>query len=263
MEALTNPQIITNPVEQVRPLLERPTYGFVNTRSILDAFATVGWAPVSTQYAAARVPARMGYQKHIVRLRHPDYRALEVDNTIPELVLLNSHDGGSSMQLLWGAYRVVCSNGMIVGRTFEAIRVVHSARVVEKLPAAIQAMMDNFGRFAGSVKMLSERTMTQAAVDKLVRTCYDARLDGIRDVVSVDYTLPALRREDQGNDAWTVFNRVQEKLLRGGVEYVKNLRNAEGKVVGQKQMTTRKAGAVPAQVKYNQLAYDTVMELVG
>jgi hypothetical protein len=37
---------------------------------------------------------------------------------VPEIILLNSHDGSSSYQMLPGLFREVCQNGLICGETF-------------------------------------------------------------------------------------------------------------------------------------------------
>jgi hypothetical protein len=40
---------------------------------------------------------------------------------VPEIILLNSHDGSSSYQMIPGMFRFVCTNGMICGQTFGEI----------------------------------------------------------------------------------------------------------------------------------------------
>jgi hypothetical protein len=50
-----------------------------------------------------------------------------VGEEIPELVLVNSHDGTSGYQLMAGIFRLVCSNGLVVqSADFGSIRVHHS-----------------------------------------------------------------------------------------------------------------------------------------
>ena len=49
---------------------------------------------------------------------------------VPEIILLNSHDGSSSYQMIPGMFRFVCTNGMICGQTFGEIRVPHKGDVV-------------------------------------------------------------------------------------------------------------------------------------
>jgi hypothetical protein len=86
---------IVNPIEQVVPASKmKPTYGFVSTRSILDTFSAHGWKKVSSQVSRANKMENNGFQKHIIRLEHPDYQTIggltEGNNSRPQLVFLNS-----------------------------------------------------------------------------------------------------------------------------------------------------------------------------
>lgn len=48
---------------------------------------------------------------------------------VNEIVLLNSHDGTSSDQMLAGMFRFVCSNGLVCGDTVADVRVPHKGDV--------------------------------------------------------------------------------------------------------------------------------------
>lgn len=54
-------------------------------------------------------------------------------NQVPEIILLNSHDGSSSYQMLPGLFRTVCCNGLVCGESFGEVRVPHKGNVVEKV----------------------------------------------------------------------------------------------------------------------------------
>ncbi|MGF6755119.1 hypothetical protein P3T16_002514 [Paraburkholderia sp. GAS42] len=56
---------------------------------------------------------RREYTKHMLRLRHAKQITGDEAN---EIVLLNSHDGMSSYQMLAGVLRFVCQNGYGRGR---------------------------------------------------------------------------------------------------------------------------------------------------
>lgn len=50
------------------------------------------------------------HTKHMLRLRH----ASQINGAeAKEIVLLNSHDGTSSYQMVAGMFRFVCSNGLV------------------------------------------------------------------------------------------------------------------------------------------------------
>lgn len=52
---------------------------------------------------------------------------------VPEIIILNSHDGASSFQLLPGIFRSVCTNSLVCGQSFGEIRVPHRGDVVGKV----------------------------------------------------------------------------------------------------------------------------------
>ena len=54
-------------------------------------------------------------------------------NQVPEIILLNSHDGSSSYPMLPGLFRTVCCNGLVCGESFGEVRVPHKGNVVEKV----------------------------------------------------------------------------------------------------------------------------------
>jgi hypothetical protein len=66
------------------------------------------------------------HTKHMMRLRH----ASQINGAeANEIVLLNSHDGTSSYQMLAGMFRFVCSNGLVCGDTVADVRVPHKGDV--------------------------------------------------------------------------------------------------------------------------------------
>lgn len=256
---------MNSPINAQKALIERESYGFANTRDILDVFSQHGWREVSQQVVKVRKPEREGYQKHLIRLENdamPAIQGLSRDNaTKPQLVIVNSHDGTSSLQMLWGLFRLVCANGLVAGTAINGVRLVHSRSIVDKLPEAIRYMLDNFPVFQQQVEMLQGRVLSEAAQAELVRVLYNARLANIRNIQNIDYSLRVRRPEDNAPDAYTVFNRVQEVLVRGGIRYTYERPTEQG---GQLvATTTRGLSSVNSQVKLNQLAFDTVLNLAA
>jgi hypothetical protein len=54
--------------------------------------------------------------------------------------------------------------------------------------------------------------------------------------VNIMEVLEATRTEDQGNDLWAVFNRVQEKVLGGSYSYGRKQRKARSVTSFQKDI---------------------------
>lgn len=261
-----------NPIEATNAFVKRESYGFVNTRDVLSVFEANGWKPVNTQVAKVKKAERQGFQKHLIKLEHADFQTIpgltDANRSKPQLVVLNSHDGTSSLQVLWGLLRIACLNGIIAGTGLNGVRLVHSKSITDRLPDAIQYMLDNLPKFHSQIAALQGLQLSQDAQAELIKTLYDARLSGIGRLEYVQYNLANLQRaEDKATDAYTVFNRVQETLMRGGIRYgyTKEIRDESGNVVAERlvETTTRRIASVSSQVKLNQLAYDTALKLAA
>jgi len=101
-------------------------YKFVPTIEVVDLLRDRGFMPVRAQQSRSRIEGKGEFTKHLLRFRH-DSMIDDSGEEIPELVLVNSHDGTSSYQLMAGIFRLICSNGLIVqSADFGSIRVHHS-----------------------------------------------------------------------------------------------------------------------------------------
>ena len=54
-----------------------------------------------------------------------------------EVVMINSHNGSCSYQLMAGIFRLVCTNGLIVGARIAAINIRHMGHTGEEVIAAL------------------------------------------------------------------------------------------------------------------------------
>lgn len=262
-----------NPIEQtMASTLVKPSYSFISTAEILQAFEAQGWTPANIHIAKTRVEARQGFQKHIVRLNHPDFTSIaglsNNNASRPQLCLLNSHDGSAALRLFYGVLRIACLNGIIAGSVLKSFRVVHSGNVTGNLSTGIEYMTSNISELTKVVTALSQARFSLSAECELVHGLVDARLANVRNVVNVNYNSATrvLRAQDTGSDAYTVFNRIQESLVRGGIEYTYNKEikdKATGQVIDIKQVTTktRRLSSVSSQLALNQKAFDLAVKL--
>ena len=92
-------------------------YQPISTSAIIEKLKSEGFYPTWAAQTMSQNPERKAFTKHMVRFRREDV-AVNSGGIYPELVLVNSHDGLSSYRLMAGLFRVVCSNGMIVGRSY-------------------------------------------------------------------------------------------------------------------------------------------------
>jgi hypothetical protein len=90
-------------------------YTYVPTVAVIEGMLKAGFQPFNATQSRSRIEGKSEFTKHMIRFRSQDTSAaLVVGDTVPEIVLINSHDGTSAYQLSAGFYRLVCSNGLMV-----------------------------------------------------------------------------------------------------------------------------------------------------
>src|SRR3546814_3036217 len=87
----------------------------------------------------------------MIRLRHASQINGREAN---EIILLNSHDGTSSYQMLAGMFRFVCQNGLVCGDTVADVRVPHKGDRSEEHTSELQSLM----RISYAVFCLKKKT---------------------------------------------------------------------------------------------------------
>ena len=128
-------------------------YTFIPTTRILSVLEDEGWIPTSASQVNSHQEGNKQFAKHLIRLRRDEAIAPEVDKTIPEIVLFNSHNGKSNYDLRMGLYRFVCSNGMVVSDAeFGSIKIRHMGYTDEQVVKASQEFIDNSTRIMNVVQ---------------------------------------------------------------------------------------------------------------
>jgi hypothetical protein len=77
----------------------KPTYRFINTAEVLQAPLEAGFHPSAAQQTRTRSGTDPTYARHMIRLRRTR-ESLTLVDCIPEICLINAHDG-TSVYLRW------------------------------------------------------------------------------------------------------------------------------------------------------------------
>jgi hypothetical protein len=227
---------------------ERPSsnvserYGHISTADILNALMAEGFEIRSAQQQRVNADHRQGFQKHLIRLRHPD-AGQTLEGLFPEVVLINSHDGSSSYQLMAGMYRLVCTNGLVVGDTFESIKVRHtpkaasevieaSFKIIKELPEVTERVIE-----MDSIVLNDHERRAFARAALTLR--YEDNDDGMSTAPIQPESLLRVRRSaDMKPTLWNTFNVAQENLTKGGMKYQQGRRRQSvRKITGLDQDT--------------------------
>lgn len=200
-----------NPIESTSalPTLSK-AYRHANTAELQSFVESMGYTLFKQVVTKTRRVERRGYQKHMLIFDHP---SLDLGGERIQLMLINSHDGTSSLRVMLGVYRIVCANGLIVGSTLREYRVIHAHdNFLPRVYSAINDVIDQAAHVANTIKRLKDTIITAADQDNLFRAAFEYRFK--QKVFS--FTVPVPRVEDMGTELYRAFNRAQEVLLTGG-----------------------------------------------
>jgi hypothetical protein len=217
-------------------------YRFIPTINVVHGLRQAGFFPVAAMQSRTRVEGKQNFAKHILRFRHENNLDLQKGDILPEIVLVNSHDGSSSYQLRAGLYRCVCSNGLIDGDEKFCRKVRHSGDVITQV---VESANDLIELVPLSFKKAHEWAQIELKPEHKEIFAESAALlkwDIEDSPIAPDKLLKPRRFQDQKNDLWTTFNIVQENVMRGRTRY--NLED------GHRQRT-RPVNSVDGNVKLN------------
>jgi len=215
--------------------------------------------PMSAQEQRVVVDERRAFQKHVLHFQHRDslQGLLNVGDSRPELVLVNSHDRSSAYQMHAGMYRLICSNGMVVSdSTFERVSIRHTGSAAADVAEASVKLVENIPAIVAKVAQLKARIMTPAEIAALSITAATLRFGDDCSLwpIRAAMLLTPKRHEDNRNDLWTVYNRIQENLIKGGVKDY-SIRKPDGKRFGK----TRAVVSIATSLDINKKLWDAAV----
>lgn len=215
-------------------------YTYVPTIDVLSGLRKEGFQPFMVAQGRTRVPGKADFTKHMLRLRHAgDISAQEAN----EIILINSHDGTSSYQMLAGVFRFVCCNGMVCGDTIEDIRIKHSGDIVHNVISGAFDVLDGFGLIREVTSEMKQLTLSRPEQVVFAEAALSIKYDEQEDAPFDSAELLRTRRaDDRDPSLWTTFNKIQENVIRGGIA---------GRNANNRRTRTREVTAIDNNVKLN------------
>jgi hypothetical protein len=195
-------------------------YTHIPTSQVIEDMITLGWTPVSAQEVKAR--KGKGFQKHIIRFQNQNITITgrDGDDVFPELLLTNSHDGKNAFHLRVGLYRLVCSNGLVIADDeFSNVAIRHMGYTFEELRQQVVALIDTLPNLVQKINIFRDTPLTDEQMTEFALKAAQYRWKNQTITIEPADLLAVERGEDNGSDLWAVFNRVQEKLVNGGINY--------------------------------------------
>jgi hypothetical protein len=229
-------------------------YTFIPTAQVLSGLMRAGFVAVQARQVATRRASPL-HALHAVRLRRR-YESISLRDSVPEILLWNSHNGKSHYELRMMVYRAVCTNGLIVSRgAFPTLRIAHRGDIVNDVVTGALEISERFDLLAAQVERMEARRMLrddqiQFAERALALKYPDLTQSGMKP----SQLLTIRRPEDVAENLYTVLNRVQENLTRGGLIR----RSGSGRL-----LRTRRVTSIRSDIRLNAQLWDLATEVLA
>jgi hypothetical protein len=244
-------------------------YTYIPTSEVIAALMREGFQPFKAAQSRSRIEGKSEYTKHMIRFRHADSVALANPEAIPEVVLINSHDGTSAYKLFGGIFRMICTNGMIVAdELIGSLSVQHKGNIVHDV---IEGSFQIIGQTAKTLDVVNDwgnlqlTSGEQGAFADAARELRFADAEGtIKTPITAAQLLAPRRQEDANGtirwrgdstvgpkpDLWHTLNVVQENVIKGGLHGVQRGTDERGRMT-RRNVTTREVRGIDQDVKLN------------
>lgn len=232
-------------------------YRFVPTIDVLDALRDEGFFPVGVKASRSRTEEGAEFVKHHIRLRREkdlNTKLTTFDQVIPELALTNSHNGTSGFILDAALHRLVCSNGLVCAMSQGALRYRHMGGdgLIGRVIEGAYEIVNDFPLIADSVEEWSGIELSRPQQIAFARSALPLRFEE-GSGIQPEQLLAPKRMGDRKPDLFTVFNVVQENIIRGGLNAGRTKRGV--------RQTTRGITSVDRDLKLNRSLWTLASEM--
>lgn len=216
-------------------------YSYIPTAAVLTELRKEGFQPFMVCQTRVRDEGKREHTKHMLRLRHANQINAREAN---EIILLNSHDGTSSYQLLAGMFRFVCQNGLVCGDTVADVRVPHKGDVAGHVIEGAYRVLDGFERAQASREAMEATALDSGESEVFARAALALKHDDPTKPAPITESqiLMPRRFDDRRPDLWSVFNRTQENLTKGGLS---------GRAANGRRQQTRPVQGIDSDIRLN------------
>ena len=231
-------------------------YGQLTTATVIDALRTEGYEVTNAFAQSVRAGSRPTiHNKHCVRLSHRDFLdTLTPDETRPEIVIVNSHDGTSSFRIMAGIFRLVCSNGLIVADNMTGNeRVCHwKSHTLDDVINCSLLVAEQAKASYDTIEKMKATNLTEKQQKEYAERAAHIRLAYNKDSkvnFAENLLIPRRHEDNLTPSVWNTYNVVQENCIKGG------------QVVGSRIL--RPLTNIGQNVEVNRKLWNAAVELVA
>jgi hypothetical protein len=195
-------------------------YAFIPTYELLNQIIERGWHPVRASQSKRTVD--QVHALHKIVFRKPGFMESRVGDSIPEITLINSHNLSRRFLLPAGWWRKICSNGMMMptGIGDSLVERIHLDDAAVDIDQAVDEAVKKLDESVDVIFRWKEVELDWSTRQEFARDAIVLKNGGdaiwSRHFQPHEFLRPR-RAEDQRFDLWTVFNVVQENIIKGGV----------------------------------------------
>jgi hypothetical protein len=229
-------------------------YTHIPTAKVVEDMELLGWGVIDAKEVKAR--KGIGFQKHLLVFRNNDLQITSENGDIvwPQILLTNSHDGKNAFTFTAGLFRMICENGLVIStQQFEKMKIRHMGYSFEELQATIRSMVEKLPLTVEALNKFKSVELGQEQALEFAKKAITTRFSEEEiENVNIDFEelLRPTRKEDEGQDLWSVYNVVQEKIIHGDFNYSK----------GVKVRKARKIKNFEQDMKINEQLFEMAME---
>ena len=215
-------------------------YTHIPTIDVIERLREEGFFPFFACQSKSLNEERRAFTKHMLRFRRED--AVLDQGEFFEIVLINSHDGTSSYQMMAGVFRLVCSNGMVAGDILQAIKVPHRGNILGGVVDGAYELTHGFDRVAASREVMKSIELTGPEQVAFGKAALSLRYEENKSPITPSQVITPNRWQDNKKDLWSTFNVVQENLTKGG---------QRGVAGTGRRIRTREVKGIDSDIKLN------------
>ncbi len=199
-----------NNIQNVQRIKQKEFY--IPTLDVVTKLQNEGWK-------ISGVAEQRGKNRKItsnyVQLQHPDFAVQNSkgkNEAFTSITLSNSCNGNRPLQMSLGMFRQVCTNGLIrFDQHAENEKIKHIEVNARDLDRFVVSMNSKADKLLTEVNEMKHKGLSIEDMRKLAREAASLRYTNL-DEINIDDLFAVNRVEDESNDLWTVFNRIQENL---------------------------------------------------
>ncbi len=229
MKALTNAQLKeAAPAIFAKEPQDRVSdkYLFIPTTDIIKEMWSYGFVPVDANQSevvshdsSRKVISRKmsPYTRHMVKFANLDMYNKKYDGT-PELVIITGHNGMVGLRGYLGFHINACSNGLVMGDISSSISTVHLKNLESQIREQLNMLFHYVKDAEANIHNYKTIELTEVEADKFAHEAHKIRFNK-KSLVKPKSLLQVRRPEDDNNSLWSIFNRIQENAIQGGIPY--------------------------------------------